>query len=103
MSYVQIGSERRSLSDATQQWIAEQVHRRSQAGQGTCVQVSIQESNVNVAFQVGDCGGSSIGSPRVLSAEEQKVVDLWNQRGLDSGRLDLGRLIAFLQQIKSAF
>lgn len=103
MSYVQIGSERRSLSDATQQWISEQVYRRSQAGQGTCVQVSIQESNVNLAFQVGDCGGSSIGSPRVLSAEEQKVVDLWNQRGLDSGRLDLGRLIAFLQQIKRAF
>jgi hypothetical protein len=99
MNYVKIGNEQRSLADASEQWINEQVRRRKQAGASTCVQVFLKTGPLDIVLSTSDCP-SAAGGTRTANARELEVFDLWKKRGLDGQGFTIGNLIAFLHQIQ---
>lgn len=98
MSYVKIGSEQRALSDASEQWINEQLRRRKQDGAPICVQVHLKFGAIDVLLATSDCP-SGFGGGRPARPQERDVLDLWAKRGLNDPGFTGGNLIAFLKQV----
>lgn len=97
MIVVHIGNEQRELQDADEQWINQQIAARRKAGENVCVRVRIQKPSLDLVLSTPTCGSSSGG--RQASAAEQKIIELWNQRGLNRSDFAGGQLIAFLKQV----
>jgi hypothetical protein len=95
---VRIGEEERSLDDADQQWINQQINRRKDAGQAVCVRVTIRAADVDVILSTPTCA-KGVGG-RQPRPKESKLFELWNKRGLDEITFTGGGLIAFLAQAK---
>ena len=95
---VHIGDSHRSLEDATQQWVTEQINRRRQAGEATCIRVQISKENVDVALASGDCPGGG-GGGRQPTRDEAAIIDEWKRRGLNGTDIPPGQLIAFLNHV----
>lgn len=99
MSYIRIGDEQRSLEDATEQWLSEQLRRRKAAGGTTCIQVSLKTSSVDILLSTPECGGGG-GGGRAPTAQEKRLFGEWAQRGLNAGGYSAGDIISFLQQVR---
>lgn len=98
---VKIGSQERqweSFRDIEDSWITEQVHRSRQTGQPVCVVVRLQSPDLNLSLTTPTCGGG--GGGRRPNAQEQRIIDLWHERGLSSPLLAPGQVIAFLGQLR---
>ena len=95
---IHIGDSHRSIDDATQQWVTEQINRRRQAGEAICIRVSIQKNSVDVALASADCPGGG-GGRRQLTTDETAIIDEWNRRGLNGSDISPGRLVAFLNHV----
>ena len=74
----------------------QQVNGRRADGQDVCVRVRIQ-GPVELSLASAGCGGAGGGS--VLTADQQRVVDLWVDRGLAKADFMGGHVIAFLNQL----
>jgi hypothetical protein len=96
---VRIGEETRSLAEATESWINQQINRRRSDGQSVCVEVSISTSGLNLRLATPGCGSGG-GGGRPPSANERAVLELWGKRGLDSSGFAGGNLVAFLKQLQ---
>jgi len=78
-------------------WINEQVNRRRQEGQTVCVRVIVHEEPVNLLLTSLECPKTSgSGYP---NSEEQKIIDLWDQVGMNRMEFHGGNLVAFLKQL----
>jgi len=95
---VQIGDSQRSLEDATQQWVTEQITRRRRAGEAVCIRVKIKKDNVDVALASGDCPDGR-GGGRRPTRDETAMISEWNRRGLGGTDIPPGQLIAFLNHV----
>lgn len=100
MFTVQIGNEQRPLNDVDDAWINRKINERFSAGASVCVQVRIQEPNIDLLLTTPDCaiGG---GAGRQANPHEAKIFQLWEQRGLRRPNYTGGDLIAFLKQVGS--
>lgn len=92
------GGETRSLAEAGESWINQQINRRRAEGQNVCVEVSISTSGLNLRLATPGCGSGGGGRPP--TANERAVLDLWSKLGLLSGDFTGGNLVAFLKQLR---
>ena len=95
-----IGSSQRNLgsrSDVDESWINRQVNGRRADGEQVCVRVRIETSGLDLTLASAGCGGGR-GSGS-LSADEQRLVDLWVERGLSKADFAGGNVVAFLHQL----
>ena len=95
-----IGGAQRDLgsrSDIDESWINGQVNGRRADGEQVCVRIRIVTSGLDLTLASAGCGGG--GGGRSLRADEQKLVDLWVDRGLSRPDFAGGNVVAFLQQL----
>lgn len=95
---VQIGTELRSGDDATESWITDQINRRRRDGAAVCIVVMVKSSGVDVRLTTPACGGG--GGGRAPNLREQEIIELWNERKLNSSDFTGGNLVAFLKQLR---
>ncbi len=96
---VQIGNETRDLDDATESWINEQIDRRRRDGASICITVRIQLPGVDLRLDTPACGGGS-GGGRQPNSSEQQIINLWNERKLNSSDFSGGNVVAFVKQLR---
>lgn len=96
---IQIGANQRSLNNVDESWINQQINDRRSDGQPVCVRVTIRSSGLNMVLSTPNCVSSG-GSSRLPNAQEKRIFDLWDLRGLNKDNFTGGNLIAFLKQIK---
>ena len=99
---VKIGSQERqwdSYREIEESWIIGQLQSARQAGQSVCVDVRLRSPDIHLALTTPTCGGS--GGGRRPNAHEQRVIDLWHERGLSSPSVAPGQVIAFLSQLRN--
>lgn len=101
MITVQIGEETRTLEDASESWINEQINRRRRDGLPICVIVTLNRADAQVTLRSPGCGGGfGGGGGRPPNAKESHIIQLWERRRLNSEEFTGGNLVAFLKQIK---
>ena len=65
MNTIRIGSETRSLTDATESWINEQINWRRHDGQNACVEVAIDTGGLKLDWpHQGVAGAGEVAAPR---------------------------------------
>jgi hypothetical protein len=85
-----------STRDATE--LAQQIDRRRADGGTVCVEVRINEGDVNMVLATSQCRGTG-GSSRVPNAAEERIFALWEKVGLKREAFSGGQLVAFLKQL----
>lgn len=68
------------------------------AGHPVCGSVVVRGSEVNLALEVGACGGGS-GGGRQPNAAELDILERWRRLRLDEMRFAPGELEAFVRQV----
>lgn len=101
VSTIRIGIDERDLRDADTQWITQEIVGRRQDGQDVCVLVRINEPGANLPLSTPACrvGGGGGGGGRPPNALETAIFDLWEKRGLNSGNVEPGEVIAFVRHV----
>lgn len=99
MPTVTIAGEQRDLEDVTERWINKTINRAKSQGLPVCVQVGIHQNGLNLNLTTPSCGGGS-GGGRPPNRQEQQVINLWKQQGLNSADFQGGNLTAFLKQLQ---
>lgn len=100
MITVNIAGESRVYPDqASESWINEQIGRRRRDNPNVCVQVVVKTSGLDLSLATPGCGGGS-GGGRQANANEQRVIELWRERGLTASGFTSGNLVAFLKQLQ---
>ena len=99
MVLVKIGSSELQLESLDEGWLQQQIGRRRQDGKAVCVRVEIDDSPINIILSTAGCASSG-GSSRTLTAQEQRVLDLWFKHHLSEPEFQGTELIAFLQQLR---
>ncbi|MCL4560111.1 MAG: hypothetical protein M1281_05805 [Chloroflexi bacterium] len=102
MITIKIDNEEHILKEADEYWINQRINRRREDGLSVCVIVTIIENDVNIQLLTPTCYSSGGGS-KPLNMSESRVVDLWNQRGLNRSDFTGGNLIAFIKQLQNLF
>ena len=98
MNRIRIGGDERNLDEATEHWLTEQIHNRKADGQAVCVQVIIDEGQLNMVLSTRDCPIS--GGGRAPKPQKRDILELWTKRGLSEVGWAVGNLIAFLKQLQ---
>lgn len=99
MITITIGTAQATFDQADDAWINQQINRRRADGAVICVQVSIQESDVNVVLRTPACGAGG-GGGRLPNPREKQVFDLWNARHLNEREFTGGDVVSFLRQLR---
>jgi len=92
-------AEREFVGSVDESWINQQINRRRADGLTVCVRVIVKERDLAMILSTPTCGASG-GGGRPPRPREKKVLNLWNQRGLNDANFTGGNLIAFLKQLK---
>jgi hypothetical protein len=84
--------------DVDESWVRRQLALSSD-GVLPCVVVRVQTDDVNLRLATPACpmGG---GVSRALRPDEQRVAELWDERGLNSERILPGQVIAFFARLE---
>jgi hypothetical protein len=90
------GSE---VSTEDESAIAQQVNRRREDGVPICVQVRIEDGELNMVLSSPQCASGG-GGGRPPNAREKRVFDLWDKLGLASPSFTGGQVVAFLKQVR---
>jgi hypothetical protein len=99
MVTIKIGSGEQQLESLDEGWLMQQINRRRQDRDSVCLIVEIDESPINLIFATKGCARGG-GSSRAFTAQEQRVIELWNKHHLDEAEFQGGELIAFLKQLR---
>ena len=99
MVTIRIGAEARTLTDATENWINDQINRRRLDGQDVCVEVRVHTGGLDLRLATPGCGTGG-GGGRLPNPSEREVFELWTKRGLSSSSFSGGNLVAFLKQLR---
>lgn len=99
MVTVKIGSSEQRLEGLDESWLQQQIGRRRRDGESVCVRVEIDDSPINIILSTAGCASGG-GSSRTLTAQEQKVLDLWFKHHLSEPEFQGAELIAFLHQLR---
>ncbi len=99
MIRVRIGTADYDLNEVTESWINEQVNRRRADNVPVCIQVIIRTSSLNVMLSTPGCGGG--GGNRPPNAQENAILQLWDQMHLNNEDFAGGNMIAFLKRVQS--
>jgi hypothetical protein len=100
MVTIKVGSSEQQLESLDEGWLLQQIKRRRRDGERVCVIVEIDDSPINLIFPTKGCARGGGSSARAYTAEEQRVIDLWQKHHLDELEFKEGELIAFLKQLR---
>jgi hypothetical protein len=95
---INIGGAERPLSEASPNWIKEQLGSRKDAGNSVCVRVAIHDTDVNVGLGTPSCPAGG-GGGRPPNARERKILELWERHKLNTNEFNVGQLIAFIAEV----
>ena len=98
MISLKIGSNERQNDNISNQWIAQQIRNRKKANQPICVTFRIRKDDVNLLLQSDACSKGINGSGPPPNKKESRLIELWNDKGLNSKKINPGMLISFLKQ-----
>jgi hypothetical protein len=96
---ISIGNAERQLTDATPNWVNEQLGTRHDSGASTCVRVSIRDTDAQVVLATRACGNSG-GGGRAPNPKELRILQLWDSHQLDEPAYPRGQLVAFVQELR---
>ena len=99
MITITIGSSSRTIQEADESWINQNVNGRRRDGVAVCVQVRLQDNGADMVLTTPACP-SGIGGGRPPNTLEQRIFDLWNKLGLNTPGFSGGNVVAFLHQLK---
>ena len=99
MIKIRIGEAEREFEDVEEGWINQQVNRRQADGLEVCVEVFIEKKDIDLILSTPACG-PRYGSSRSPNSTETRIIDLWNERGLNQKDFTGGNLVAFIKQLK---
>ncbi|UQG60889.1 hypothetical protein MIH18_02745 [Marinobacter sp. M3C] len=97
MIAVTVAGVEQSLEGLSDSWLHEQIKRRQRAGDLVCVE---QTSDTNVGVSSGACPPVQASSRRP-NEKEREVLDLWKHFSLGEEGLNSGKLVAFLQRLRT--
>jgi hypothetical protein len=95
---VRIGNEERTIEEADESWINQQINRRRAAGELVCVTVRVELEGINVVLRTPSCPSTG-GGGRPPTPRERDIFELWERRGLNDPAFTGGNLVAFLRQL----
>jgi hypothetical protein len=96
---VRIGESLRTLNDASDSWVTQQLDGRRADGVQVCACVEIDRSDISLRLTTAACPKYH-GAARQLTDREARAVELWCRYGLDKAEPHPHALIAFLQQLR---
>lgn len=99
MIKIRIGEVEREFEDVEEGWINQQVNRCQAEGLEVCVKVFIKKKDIDLILSTPTCG-SRYGGSRQPNSTETRIIDLWNERGLNQKDFTGGNLVAFIKQLK---
>jgi hypothetical protein len=99
MILVSINGLDRTLQQITSSWINEQIEGRRAAGNSVCVRVIIKIGSLDLALSTPTCPASGGGS-RAPNPQEEKILRLWNEKGMNSDHFKTAQLLSFLAEAK---
>lgn len=88
-----------NVVDIDEHWINQQINGLRKDGHSTCVRISINENKANMTLATADCASSN-GAGRPPNECEEEIFELWKRLGLSDKKFGLGKLIAFLKQVR---
>jgi len=97
MITIWIGDVQRNASDATEDWITQQIVRRRRNGENVCVRVGIDSTRANLSLTTPGCP-CGMGVGRQANDTERRIMDLWRSLKLDTLTFSPGNVIAFLKR-----
>ena len=98
MISIRIAEEERKIEDAEESWINRQINRRRAGGESVCVLVMIHVDSLHLVLKTPGCPQDG-GGGRAPNPHENKVIELWDKRGLNAPAFTGGNLVAFLRQL----
>jgi hypothetical protein len=99
MATITINGLQRSLSDATPQWIHDQIDPRGRDGVAVCIQVKIDTSEIRIALSTPTCQQSGSGGGRSPNRQEAQVLRIWEDEKLHTNQFSVGNVIAFVKRV----
>jgi hypothetical protein len=84
--------------DVEEGWLNQQINRARAAGEFVCALVRLNTRSVNMVLSTPGCSAGG-GGGRRPNDHEQRIFDLWANRGLNESDFSPGNLIAFLHQL----
>lgn len=98
MINVKIGSTERTLSEASPEWIHQQIDQRHSERASACVRIRIDEPGAIMVLTTQHCPRGTLNS-REPNRLEQSIFDLWKHNRLDEPEFKGGQLVAFLERL----
>lgn len=98
---MKIGPDERTwmaVVDIDEDWVKTRFRHLQTTNSFKFVRFRIETDRVNLVLGTPDCP-SGEGTSRKLRPDEQHIVDLWFDTGLDSGDIDEGKLISFWRRL----
>jgi hypothetical protein len=98
---IRIAGIEKSLQDADQSWVMQQIDRRRADGQIICVQVTIHSPGIDMILSTPTCAGHG-GGGRAPNKHERAIFDLWDKHHLNQVNFTGGSVCSFLDQLSRA-
>lgn len=98
MIEIDINGQKYSASEINEGFLIEQIKRRENNGEAVCIRMHISGHGVELPLSCGACGGGG-GGGRAPTAAEQSILDLWNKFACGGGKINPGKLVAFIKQL----
>lgn len=100
MITININGTERSMQDASEGWVNEQINRRKRDPQPICVRVRIEKKpEVDLSLPSRDCPPG--GSGRELTRRENEIYELWKKHMMRDSGFNGGHLWSFLNRAKN--
>jgi hypothetical protein len=96
---ITIAGESRTLEQADESWINQQINRRNNDDVPVCVVVALKTTGVDVRLATSACVITG-GGGRLPSVREQQIFELWRTHGMTTNGFAGGQLISFLKQLR---
>jgi hypothetical protein len=99
MKRIRIGTSERDLDGAEPRWIREHVDDLRSRGEPVCVQITLRSGSVNMLLSTPGCGPSS-ASRAEPNRQEEKILQLWRKKDLNTDDFDVRNLVDFVERIE---
>jgi hypothetical protein len=100
---VKIGGTEHSWTSAGQiddGWVNGRIRELHATDNNVCVLVRIEQEQINLVLATPGCPAGD-AYPRRLTTDEQHVVELWKDRGLEKRGFGPEQVIAFFRQLRN--
>lgn len=94
-----VGGEEKNWIDVDERWLCSQIAGRRRDHLPDCVQVRIEDDEVDLFLTTPGCS-SGVGGSRPLRGREERIIELWRKLHLNQAGFSCGNVHAFLVQLQ---